>query len=139
LGVQQAWIKYGSKIILSISNYKVFMIKVSEVLDSVPSLLGSQIEIDGCLAMIEDDIYIASDEDSLRNTHNSILIQHLDFDEKLFSSRVSALGGGDVVYCSPMTIKGILCSSNNNRFPIALTDIVSALVVGRHGEGIKVI
>jgi hypothetical protein len=139
LGVQQAWIKYGSKIILSISNYEVFMIKVSEVLDSVPSLLGSQIEIDGCLAMIEDDIYIASDEDSLRNTHNSILIQHLDFDEKLFSSRVSALGGGDVVYCSPMTIKGILCSSNNNRFPIALTDIVSALVVGRHGEGIKVI
>jgi hypothetical protein len=139
LGVQQAWIKYGSKIILSISNYEVFMIKVSEVLDSVPSLLGSQIEIDGCLAMIEDDIYIASDEDSLRNTHNSILIQHLDFDEKLFSSRVSALGGGDVVYCSPMTIKGILCSSNNNRFPIALTDIVSALVIGRHEEVIKVI
>jgi hypothetical protein len=66
LGVQQAWIKYGNKIILSISSHEVFMIKVSEVLDSVPSLLGSQIEIDGCLAMIEDDIYITSDEDSFR-------------------------------------------------------------------------
>jgi hypothetical protein len=114
----------------------------NEILGNASSLIGSQIEIDGCLAMIEDDIYIASDEDSLRNTHNSILIQHLDFDEKLFSSRVSAVGGGDVVYCSPMTIKGIkgiLCSSNNNRFPIALTDIVSALVIGRHEEVIKVI
>lgn len=111
----------------------------NEILGNASSLIGSQIEVDGCLAMIEDDIYIASNEDSLRNTHNSILIQHLDFDEKLFSSRVSALGGGDVVYCSPMTIKGILCSSNNNRFPIALTDIVSALVIGRHEEVIKVI
>jgi hypothetical protein len=113
--------------------------QLNEIIGNASSLIGSQVEIDGYLAMIEDDIYIVSNEDSLRNTHNSILIQHLDFDEKLFSSHVSALGGGDVVYCSPMTIKGILCSSNNNRFPIALTDIVSALVVGRRGEGIKVI
>jgi hypothetical protein len=113
--------------------------EVNDVLNSTPSLLGAQVEIDGCLVMIEDDIYIAPDQDSLRNTHNSVLIQHPNFDEKLFSSRVSAMGGGDVVYCSPITIKGTLCSSNNNQFPMALTKITSAQVIGRREEVIEVV
>jgi hypothetical protein len=109
-----------------------------EILDKASLLIGSQVEINGFLIMIGQNIYIVLDKDSLRNTNRSFLIQHPDFDKKLYSSGIPAWGGGDLVFCSPVTAKGTLCNSNNSLFPIALTEIISA-IVNEEDEVIKVI
>jgi hypothetical protein len=110
----------------------------NEILDKASSLIGSQVEINGFLIMIGQNIYIVPDKDSSRNINRSFLIQHPDFNKKLYSSGVPAWGGSDLVFCSPMTAKGTLCKSNNNQFPIALTEIISA-VVNEEDEEITVI
>jgi hypothetical protein len=112
--------------------------KVDEVLDQVFFLLNSEIEINGCLVKIANNIYIAPDEDSYRDMYKSVLIEDSNFSKKLSSSYVSVWGGGDVVYCSPIKIKGKLCTSINQQFPIALTEINSAVVI-EDNEVIKVV
>lgn len=111
--------------------------KVDEVLDQASSLLNSEIEINGCLVKIANNIYIAPDEASYRDIDKSILIEDSNFSKKLSSSYVSVWGGSDVVYCSPIKIKGKLYTSINQQFPIALTEINSA-VVSESNEVIKI-
>jgi hypothetical protein len=112
--------------------------KVNEIVDRVSSLIGSQVEIDGFLIMIGDNIYIVPDKNSSRNTHDSVLVKHSDFDKKIYSSGVPAWGGSDLVFCSPVIARGTLCKSDDSQFPIALTEIISA-TVHEDDEVIKII
>jgi hypothetical protein len=112
--------------------------QLNEILDKASLLTGSQVEINGFLIMIGQNIYIVLDKDSARNTNRSFLIQQPNFNKKLYSSGVPSWGGSDLVFCSPVTVKGTLCNSNNSLFPIALTEIISA-IVNEEDEVIKVI
>lgn len=53
--------------------------QLNKILDKASSLIGSQVEVNGFLIMIGQNIYIVLDKDSVRNTNRSFLIQHPDF------------------------------------------------------------
>lgn len=99
--------------------------KILEILDQ--RLIGKRTKAEGFLMVTSDNIYIAPNEESSRDINHSILLVQDGFRDKLDSSELPPWGGGIAIYRDLIEIEGILCESMIQPFPIAITNIFSAV------------
>lgn len=110
--------------------------KVREVLTKRDSLVGSFVTVEGFLRVWGTFVSISPDIASADNHYESIAIKDKDY-EKLkgqLRGKVPSIVGGPVMYEYFATVTGILCESDIEPFPVALTSVTLLNLKDKKGK-----